>query len=279
MLVNNRIVWKDNATLKDLSLEMNNIYSGTKVVDIVAAQDKLYIGSDLPFNHRYFEVSAVNAAASVVSAKVWDGSTWNSVVNLLDETSVSGATFAQSGIISWTPDRDSGWSLEDKTADISELSTITIYDMYWVELSFSGNLTGTTALKYVGHKFCRDEELYGFYPDLADSNRKTAYASGKSSWHEQTVQASEIIVRDLRKKGIIWSSSQIVDWAHFTDACVHKAAAIIYGAFGDNNVDDAARAEALYKEAMNKQVFNVDRDKDARLDRPERVIETGLFRR
>jgi hypothetical protein len=48
MLRLNRIIRKDASTLVDLSREMSDFLSQMATLDIVAATDKIYIGSDLP---------------------------------------------------------------------------------------------------------------------------------------------------------------------------------------------------------------------------------------
>lgn len=280
MLLNNRIIWKNNAALVDLSVKLNDFHSGSEVIDIVAAQDALYIGSDLPFNHRYFEVSVVNALPSVVSVSLWDGSGWNPVVETIDQTQgTSGTTLSQSGIISWTPDRDEVWQYARSTEDITDLSTLKIYDYYWAKFTFSADLTSTTALSYVGHKFSEDNDLRAYYPDLLLTKTLTAFQAGKTTWNEQHIAAAEEIIKDLRKKRIVWSPNQILEWQQFTLASLHKVARNIFTSFGENYKDERDLADADYSRAMNMQVFNVDNNRNARLEPHEKIVSTGFRRR
>lgn len=279
MLINQRIIWKDNLTLKDMSVELNDLTAGTYVIPFVTAEDKIYIGSDLPFNHRYFAVSVANDVASVASVEIWTGSAWESAVDVLDQTSSGGKTMKVSGILSWTPERNSAWGIEETTEDIPDLSTLKIYNMYWARLSFSGNHTAGSALSYVGHKFANDADLAGFYPSLNTSDVKGAFATGKTSWDDQHVLAAEEIVRHLRKKKEIRSSNQIVDWEQYNHAGVHKLAEIIYSSFGDDYEDHRKRAEISFNKAINLGVHQIDRDGDGRLDTRERMSNSGLFRR
>jgi len=142
-----RIIHKDNSVLRDYSVSLANYLSGTQVIAYVAAEDALYIGSDLPFNHRWVEVSVVSATTSTLSVSLWNGSAWEAAVDVVDETSVAGVALARSGFVSWVPDRLKTWSFEDTTERVSDLSTLKIYDKYWAKLSYSADLTGTTALK------------------------------------------------------------------------------------------------------------------------------------
>lgn len=291
MLLNNRIIRKDNTVLTDLSIKLNDSHSGSENLDIVASEDALYIGSDMPFNHRYFEVSSPNLNTSAVTVSLWDGNSWVAAVDVLDQTSVGGKTFSQSGIISWVPDRDETWTREISTEEITDLTTLKIYDYYWVKLTFSNNLTAfvdnvdptpdtaSTALSYIGHKFAEDNDLRAYYPDLLLSATLTAFTAGKTTWNEQHIAAAEEIVKDLRKKRIVFSRNQILDWEQFNLAAIHKVAKLIFTSFGENYRVEREQAEKDYLTAIQMQVFNVDTNKNARLDLEEKVVVTGFRRR
>lgn len=284
MLINNRLIWKDNATLKDLSVDLNNLFAVDRVVDFVALTDKIYIGSDLPFNHRYFKISVPNAVASVVSVDIWDGSQWQSAVDVIDMTqATAGTALSQSGIIAWSVDRNHVWGKRDTTELMtgSGLETLKIYQMYWVRLTLSADLTGTTALRYVGHKFSSDNDLGGYYPDLNRAAVMAAFQSGKTAWDEQHVLAAEEIIRDLRKKNIIWNRNQIFGWEEFTDAAVHKVAEIVFTAFGKDYESRKENARDNYEDALDKVVQSaIDKNADGVLSQEEKIPTHGrLLRR
>lgn len=279
MLTNQRIIHDNNGTLIDLSVSLNSIFTGNSTIDIVANQDKIYIGSDLPFNHRYIQVSTPNAVTSAISTvEIWDGTSWNAAVDVIDQTSTGGKTLAQSGYISWTLDRTKAWGQAATAEDVTGLTGLKIYDMYWLRITFSVTLTGTTALSYAGHKFATDTDLGGYYPDLNLTAVKTAFASGKTTWDDQHFLAAEEIIQDIRRKKIAWSGQQILDWEQFNQAGVHKVAAMIMTAFGDDYADNRILALKEYEKAMNLKVFNVDLNQDGRLDEEERYIHTGIVR-
>jgi hypothetical protein len=272
MLINNRVIFNDNSTLIDLSASLNDIFSSSETVGVVFDEDYLYIGSDLPFNHRYFNVSTANDQTSAVSVDIWSGSAWNPAVDVVDQTKGSaGKTLSQSGIISWTTDRNKSWGSNDTTENMtgSGLTSLKIYGLYWVRLSFSADLKATTALKYVGHKFSRDTDLGGYYSDLTRSNVMSGFKAAKTNWDEQHVLAAEEIIRDLRKKQIIWSRNQIFGWEEFVDASVHKVAEIAYSAFGADYEERRKVARERYDEALDKLVFAVDKDEDGRVEESE----------
>jgi hypothetical protein len=271
MLINQRVIWSNNGSLVDMSIETNDLFSGTKVIDLTYNQDYIYIGSDLPFNHRYFQISVANAIASVASVDIWDGSTWNPAVDVLDQTAASGASMAQSGILSWTTDESKSWVQEKTTENIAALSTLKIYDLHWVRLSWSASWTGTTAISYIGHKFADDNTLTALYPDLGRTAVKTAHTSGKTTWNDQSVLASEMIIAQLRKERILWSGSQIFSWEMFQIAQVHKTAHLVYSSFGEAKKEERDEAKKQYDEAMNQITFpNQDKNADGHLDTTER---------
>lgn len=269
MLTAQRIIHNDNGTLRDKSTELNNIFAGAAVVDLAATTDYLYIGSDLPFNHRYFQVSVVNAIASVVSVDIWDGSSWVAAVDVIDQTSVSGVPFAQSGLIQWTLSRNASWGQEADSSDVTGLSGTAIYDFYWARLKVSVSLTGTTALSYVGHKFASDAELGGYYPDLTQSAVMTAHTSGKTTWDDQHFLAAEEVVRDLRAAKIVWSDNQILAPEQFLLAGIHKVAHNIMVPMGTSFAEARKDAYAEYQRALNLKGFVVDKNEDGRKDEEE----------
>ena len=146
-----RIIFDDNGTLKDLSVSLEKFTEAIEVVGIVGADDALYLGSNLPFNHRYLYFSTPNDEACVIaSIAVWDGKEFLNAVDVIDETESGGKTFAQSGKISWTPSKHEGWAREDTNNnghEITGLSTLTIYDLYWLKITFTGTMNVATAIK------------------------------------------------------------------------------------------------------------------------------------
>lgn len=271
MLSNNRIIWSDNGTLIDLSADLNEILSGTSVIPIVADEDYIYIGSDLPFNHRHFVVKVANDVASVVSVELWSGNQWHSAVDVIDQTAVSGKTLAQTGVISWVPERTTSWARETSTENIPELDTIRIYDYYWARLSFSADLKSTTELKLIGHCFSNDLDLYAQYPDFGNTDGLTAFQAGKTTWDDQHILAAEYVIQDLREMNIIQSPSQLMEWRTFKNASVHKVAEIIFRSFGKDFIDPLKAAQTAYKASLKIKAYNVDQNASGSLDPIERT--------
>ena len=280
MLYSQRVIFKDNTALKDMSVELNDLTANNYTIPFVAAEDSIYIGSDLPFNHRYIYISTANDQASVVSVAIWDGTQWVSAVDVQDETSSGGVSLAQSGIISWSTDKDSFWDYEDTSENITAISSLKIYNLYWVRLTFSADLKATTALKYVGHKFAKDGDLAPLgYSDLNTSDVKTAFETGKTTWDDQHIAAGEQVVRYLQQKHLTRSANQIFDWKVFNEPAIHKVAEIIYSSFGSDYEERRKLAEAKFYKSMNTGgVLRLDRNADGHADIEERVRSVGLYR-
>lgn len=285
MLRYNRVLWKSGvSTLYDLSKSLNYYLAGQETIDFAAATDALYIGSDAPFNHRWFDIVTVNDQASELNVAIWDGGDWVDCVDVIDETITSATkSMGQSGFVSWTPNiRESSWACQSSTEDMGPneiLSTVKIYDLYWAKLTFSADLKDTFALKYLGHKFCGDTDLYAEYPDLNNSTLLTAFAAAKTTWNDQEFLATKYVLDDLKDKKIIWSKNQIMDWGLLKPPTIHKTASIIYSAFGDDYRDNMAEAEKKYARCMQKKSWSIDLNANAYLENSEKKSQTDWMTR
>lgn len=280
MLVNNRIILSKSGTLTDVSIDANDYINGLTPLAL-ATTDALYIGSDMPFNHRYFSVKTANIAASKIVVQYWTGATWFNPADLFDLSATSGKTLAKSGIVAWVPDhRQTPWGRSD-TLSIPDLNTYRIYNHWWNKITFTGPLDAGTVIGYIGHKFSEDYDLYSQYPELNSSAFFAVFdnEAGKTTWDRQAFLAAEYIIADLREKGVIFSSSQILDWRTFKNASVHKIAEIVYRAMGDDYKAKMDAAMKAYAETINMRAFNVDQNENAILEtREETRMSESLTR-
>lgn len=74
--------------------------------DTYANNECVFIKTPVPVNSITFTVSKANGNASVLSGYYWNGA-WTQVSNLSDGTDVGGATFGQTGAVTWTLPTDS----------------------------------------------------------------------------------------------------------------------------------------------------------------------------
>lgn len=272
-----RVIWSDNGTLVDVSRELGDFRREDVTFSLVYNQDKLYVGAELPFNHKYFNVgTTVNAVASVVSVQLWDGTDWRNTVDLNDGTSDGGKSLGQSGTISWAMDLEqSGWNRQFDSDDITALAGLRIFNLYWARFSWTASLTTGTVLKYIGERFSDDTDLFDQYPDLRATALMTAFASGKTSWREQHLMAAEAIVRQLRRDGIVIRKEQIMDDTLYNDASIHKTAAIIYNGLGNGFSEKWKRAEELYRKSLDIKFHEVDTNASGHADDCEKSVTTS----
>jgi hypothetical protein len=272
-----RFIYADNGTLTDYSVQLQDYHAGSSTFTLVAAEDAIYIGSRLPFNHLFFKVGTANSNVASMNILYWSGTEFTSVVDSIDETASSGVTLAQSGFVTWTPNKNTSWQRED-SEDITELSSIVVYERYWLKITFSADLSADVALSWCGQKFSNDHELGSEYSDLDRSEMKAAFESGKTDWEEQHVRAAQIIVQDLINDGLIIEKEQILQREDFRLASVSKCAEIIYGGMGDDYKDDKKAARDEYRVRIGKVFPKIDKDRNGREDDYERVTQGSLYR-
>lgn len=270
-----RFFWNDDSTLTDQTIEWSNPFTATALWD---AKSYLYVSSFLPFNHKYFDISAANDQAGTLTVEIWYNNEWTSVVDIIDYTHDGTRSLGQSGNIFFTLDEDKGWDQEDDSSDITELSTTKVYNVYWMRFGYNASTDSALTINYIGHKFCDDTELYTNYPMLNNDAIKTQFKAGKTDWIDQEISASRAIISDLRSRNIICSKDQILDSRRYQTACMHKTAEIIFSGLGDSYVDDKNEARKDYRTVMNEGNFLVDSNKNGRLDRSENNQQTWMTR-
>lgn len=279
MLFNQRILFSDNGTLWDLSVALNDFQDLSETIDYTAGEDYIYIGSYLPYNHKWFELNVVNANAANIGIAIWDGDTFNEVIEILDMTSSGTATMAQSGIVRFTHDRDETWKRETDSFDVTGLEASEIYNMHWSRISFTADLTDTFSISFVGQKFSDDNDLYLYYPDLNQAALKTAFESGKTNWNDQAFLAAKLIERDLNKRASMLSADQIIDYEYMNEPSVHKVAELIFHGLGRSYTDLMKEAAAKYESAMSETYLRLDLNADGDLSSAERKYRQGFLRR
>jgi len=279
-----KFLFSDNGTLTDYSAELSNYHSSNAVLPVVAAEDAMYIGVRYPLNSFYLKVGVANDAASVMSVSYWDGSTFRSMVETIDETSVNGVTLAQSGHVTFVPDKNHGMRSEDTqksngSENIAGLGAVNIYDRYWYKLSFSVDLNALTALSFVGNLFNSDDDLTGLYPGIMDSDILARWETGKTSWEEQSVIAGKALIADLISSKVITSGNQILRREKFMMASCYKTVEIIFTPLGEDYAEDKKTAIDNYRAAKSLDIYDVDQNNNAILETKETAVRTGVLSR
>lgn len=275
-----RILWRDGGILRDLSLELND-FRGQVITFDYEVGDYLYIGTFFPFNHRYFDVVEANLIQAEPTIEYWNGTGWQAAVDILDESN----DLAKSGVIRFVPDDNAQtWVPDDESKDVTGLEGTHIYNKYWLRISWSQSFTPTTQLNYIGFNFSDDDILYGRYPDLNNqqfrNNFEPTLPSGsKIDWVEQHFMAADEIIRDLKRKLVVKSENQILDYALLSDAATHKVAEIIYSSLGEAYENNRKNARDYYNIALNQGIQPVDVNMNARSDVQEQYNLSGKMTR
>ena len=289
-LVTQRVFHSDNNILIDLSVAVGDPISSSTTLPFVASEDFVYIASDFPFNHRWIEIAVNNTSATEIGIDIWfDGQVnnpagWKPAFDIIDQTAIGGVSFARSGLIQWTTDREEGWHRSLDSEDIEGFTEKGLYDRYWLRIKWSADLDITTAISYIGHKFSNDNEMYVHYPDLNNQDMIDAFnpsvpSATVTTWDQQHFAAAEEIIRDLRRDKIALSPNQLLDHELFRDAGIHKAAAIIFNGMGDAYSENMTASEKKYQKARDLGFLNVDLNRDGNLSRREMVQSTGFATR
>lgn len=273
-----KLIYSDNAVLSDFSLNATNYHSGDSTFSFIAAQDYFYIGSRFAFNQFYLKMSTANTASSAMSISYWDGNSWESAVEVIDSTS----GLSQDGNVTFVPDKQYGWMKDDtvradgSTEEVTGLGSVTIYDRYWIRVSFSNDLDANVKIGWIGRLFATDEDVYSEYPMFNNSGLKSAIESGKTTYEEQRLRATEVLIDNLITKKVIDSGHQLLDAEKLKTATVSKTAEIIFSMLGfDEYEDDRIRANREYQSRINKDIFNADQNDNALLDDKETTIRQG----
>lgn len=242
--------------------------SANKVVALTTS-DFLYLGFHGQFSSRYFQVGVANAVVSTLSVQYWNGSAWNAVDDLVDQTSVGGAAFAQSGFISW--ENKSDWVKSTQTGLDADVS------LYWVRLSVSANLTGTTALKSILSIYSDDTLLAAYFPELvSDTNY---LPSGKVNFLDQHVAAKDMVVLRLKQRKLIDDEAQVIDANDVAIAATYACAKLILQPIATSEASQAllAMSAAGFDAEISKVTFEVDQDADGIVSDAERTQSLDVW--
>jgi len=273
-----KLIYSDNNVLNDISTNVSNYHSGADAFTFEAANDFFYLGQRFAFNQFYMKFSALNTASSTMSLSYWDGKEWRSAVDIEDGTS----GFTADGKVMFVPDKQYGWMKEDTVRnsgveEITGLGDVTIYDRYWLRVSFDNDLDADTAIQWIGRLFASDDDLYGEYPMFNNTALKTAIEAGKTTYEEQRLRATEVCIDNLITKGIITNGNQLLNAEILKTPIVSKTAEIIFTMLGfDEYEDDRKRARNEYTSRLNKDIFNVDINDNALLDDRETNVRPRL---
>lgn len=265
-----RVIYSDNGVLTDVSLR-NQDETNSLVIPMVTGEDYIYLGQHFPFNNFFIQKSVVNAVAGTMQIDYWDSTAWRSAVDILDGTSSnSGVPLSKSGIVQFSPNPSYRWQITSDTTNgqfPSELSTLNIYNMYWLRIKFTATLTLTTAIKRITYAFTLSQQIDNY--DAKINQYWDSFASGKTSWDDEIVTASYLVVRDLKSQGLIQECGDILRLDDVSIPTDWKTLELIYRSLGGDYKDKLKEASDQYMQSLALGRFSLDVDKNAFLSKSE----------
>lgn len=275
-----RVFYSDNGVLTDYSVEAQN-NADTFPLEMVAGQDYLYVGQYFPFNNLFFQLDTANTVASVMSAQYWDGKVWRDAVDFIDSTKLLGKTLARNGVIQWSPDRQYSWLKTEDTTDRgapTELSTLEIYELHWMRLKVSVNLSAGTIVKDLGYAFTANHMLSSIDPEINEYLVPWGGVS-KTNWDEQIQLASTHVVADLRSRGLIVAPGNVLRFDDVSLATAYRTLQIIYSRLGEAFAPRKQDAQENYEKLLNLKGFTFDTNRNGLAEKQEIAGTTaGLVR-
>lgn len=263
-----RLLSYDGSNFTDLSLDNQN--DSTNIDLALSTTDYLYIGQYYAFNNFHIHLDTANATSANLDIEYWDGTQWRDCVDILDGTKVSGATFAQSGVIQYSPDPDYSWNRVSDTSESyapTEMQTLNIHEMYWLRLKPSANIDASTDAFVISYAFTTTQQLNDH--DIEISTYYDRFASGKTDWIKEIKTASRYLVADLRRKNIIQDPAQILRFDDVSLACEWRTLALIYHNLGRSHADKKESAMAMYNDFNSIGARTKDLDGNAQVDLDE----------
>lgn len=206
---------------------------------------------------RYILLGTANTNANTIAVTYWDGDSWATVEDLIDQTS----GFTTSGFISWQNESD--WTAK-------ALTPITDVELYWIKIVPGATLSAGTTIQAVLNLFCDDNLLRSYYPELVSDTRYLP--PSRNDFMEQFVEAKNMIVNELRKDSLIQDESQILDINDVAMAAVHAAAWLIMNPIARGD-DDRERVKDAWNNmvmALNKVPNMLDLNNDGTVDDSEK---------
>lgn len=244
-------------TIFDGSEETQNTNDPTagNTAFVMTTAQFLYVGFFGKFQARHFSFGTANTNPTTVSVEYWDGSTWSSVKDVVDETQ----GFTQEGFISW--ENEDNWEL-------TTVSPIDDVELYYVRFSVSADLSAGTSLNSVLNLYSDDGTLRRYYPELVSDSRYLP--PGRTDFLEQHLAAKDKVVLKLKQRRVIDDESQIVDINEVGVAAMYAAVKIIL-AFVDQDDEVLQRTEAAFNNEINDLVKSIDANKDGIVSDHERT--------
>lgn len=273
-----RLLRSTAGTITDASLA-NQEEASSVVHDITAATDYLYLGQACPFNNFYYKMNVANTNDSTLKIEYWDGNSWVFAVDLLDGTRSVAKTLAKSGVIQFSPNFKNRWQIVYDTSEVNigpaDLNSVTIYNMYWLRISFTSNLSVTTASDKICYCFSTHQQI-----NHRDSTLKNYLASfNVTTWEDHIINASIDTAHELKKRNLIKSHGQILRLEDVSIATDWKTIMSIYFDLGGDYLEKLKAASKEFDNALDLKAPSLDLNNNAYVDVSENQYSQTRMKR
>lgn len=247
----------NDSVFEDYSREAQDFSRDPFTIEMVAADDKLYIGYRKPINAIYLQITTANVNANALTLKYYNGSAFAAATKL-DET--NGLT--RSGFISWNR------NLTDEAA-----TTINSIEAFWYEITVSADHS-STIIRGINTVFADDNDLKTVVPSI---NSSKFYVASETSHILAHVAARDDIIQYLRRSGNYKVEQDtgglkdinifdILQINQMREAAKWKALSVIFGDRSDEPEDSfdikSRQYEGRYKAARDVMYLNLDDNDD-----------------
>lgn len=255
MLLNRRKLRVLNGAT-DITTDANSPSSG-QVPLVLLTTDALYLGWHEKFASRYFQFATLNVNPTTIAVKYWNGNTFVSVEDTIDQT----IGFTANGFLSWVNKSD--WSR-------SAIAPLVDEQLYWVKITVSADLSAGTSLQAILNLFCDDGVVRGLYPEVITDSRYLP--PSRTNFLEQYITAKDLVVTRLIQKKVITDESQVIDINQVAIAAGHAAVMVIMTpiAKSEQSIAILNRARDNFEGWLSEVNFAVDGNKDGIVSEDER---------
>jgi len=255
------VLHDDDSSFVDNSYASSDFGTEGFDIEIVAAEDNLYVGFHKQFNMFYVDMGTANENANTITAKYYDkdDEDWKALT-IVDET--EGLT--KSGFIYWDKPKNANGDY------LWEENTVNSIEQYWVQFSFSADHSASV-VNGLGIVFSNDNDLIEERSDIVSK-----YNSG-NSWILKHQSAAKDIIQFIRnagntKRDTDYNIENITEFDILEPFELRQASKylvlskIFLQEISDSEEDKYFKLgmdfKKKYKEAMNLYLIKVDKDDD-----------------
>jgi len=269
------VFYSDNSVFYDLSDELVDYSRRVVDVEIISAEDKIFIGFYKPINVFYTQIDVPNINASKMALKYYNGVSYEPVPRFYDDTE----GFKRSGFVRF-----------DRNIEDQEKSTVNGVEQYWYELTLNSD-SSAMVVNGLNIVFSDDQDLKRELYEI-----EKFLPVGVNSHILSHVSARDEIIQELRADGRYkkdFSTGKLKDITAFdlldisqvNTASKYLTLSKILFSVSDNPEDfysvKANHYRGLYNKSMKTFYLSVDVDDDGKVDNSENMASNngGLVRR